>query len=84
MNKINVIDYLQKKINNEVSVSVQGAIYDIAMDFLNLGEDKFLESITETLTYYKKYVQKPNTVLPKSYYEKLIVIYSNLIKVINS
>ena len=84
MNKMNVIDYLQKKINSEVSVSVQGAIYDTAMDFLNLGKDKFLESITENLAYYKKYVQKPNNTIPKSYYEKLIIIYYNLIKVINS
>lgn len=81
---MNVIDYLQKKLDNEVSASVQGAIYDTAMDFLNLGKDKFLESIKENLSYYKKCVQKPNNTIPKSYYEKLIIVYSNLIKVINS
>lgn len=84
MNKMNVIDYLRKKIDNEVSASVQGAIYDIAMDFLNLGKDDFLKSITETLACYKKCVQRLNNTPLKFYYEKLIIVYSNLIKVINS
>lgn len=75
---------MQKKIDNEVSASVQGAIFDTAMDFLNLGKDKFSESITETLAYYKKCVKKPNNTIPEFYYEKLIIVYSNLIKVINS